>query len=131
MKKPRSKKPTKAKAKAKSERVAQKENERALARNVKIILGVVENARRRTIEEIIVVGERLTDSQSRLDHGDWGGWLEKNFGWSESTALNIMNVYRLVISEEYESLNFKEMSIVVSELYALARPSTPKEVRDK
>jgi hypothetical protein len=133
MKKSRSKQQTKAKAKAKAERAAQAENERALAKNVEIILGVAERARKQTIEDIIVVGERLIDSQSRLKHGKltWAGWLEKNFDWSESTALNFMNVYRLVTSQEYETLNFKEMSIVLSELYALARPSTPKEVKAK
>jgi DUF3102 family protein len=109
----------------------QKENERILAEHVEFILGVAERARRRTIEDIIAVGERLIDAQSRLDHGEWAGWLEKNFGWSDSTALNLMNVYRLVKSAEYESLNFKVLSITVSELYALARPSTPKEVKAK
>ena len=115
-------------------RAAQKEheeNKRILAEHVEFIFGVIERARRRTIEDIIVVGERLIDAQSRLDHGEWAGWLEKNFGWSDSTALNLMNVYRLVKSAEYESLNFKELSITISELYALARPSTPKEVKAK
>lgn len=112
-------------------RAAQEENKRILAEHVEFILGVAERARRRTIEEIIAVGERLFDAQSRLDHGEWAGWLEKNFGWSDSTALNLMNVYKLVKSAEYESLNFKELSITISELYALARPSTPKEVQAK
>src|SRR5262249_42467739 len=102
MKRSRRKRQTKAERAAQKE---QEENKRILAKNVERIHEVCEQARRRTIEEIIVVGERLIDSQSRLKHGDWGGWLEENFGWSDSTALNIMNACRLLTSEEYESLN--------------------------
>ena len=87
--------------------------------------------RKHTIEAIIAVGERLTDSKSRLKHGEWAPWLKKNFGWSDSTALNLMNVHKLAISEEFKSVNFKELRIAVSALYALARPSTPKEVQAK
>ena len=87
--------------------------------------------RKHTIEAIIAVGERLTDSKSRLKHGEWAPWLKKNFGWSDSTALNLMNVHKLAISEEFKSVNFKELGIAVSALYALARPSTPKEVQAK
>ena len=45
--------------------------------------------------------------------------------------MNLMRVYELAISEEYKSVNFTDLSIAVSALYALARPSTPKEVRAK
>jgi len=125
MKKPRSKQRKKA------ERVAQAEDKRVLAKNAEFIRGVGERARKRTIEDIIAVGERLTDSKPRVPRGKWPAWLKEEFGWSERTALNLMRVYELAISEEYKSVNFTDLRIAVSALYALARPSTPKEVRAK
>ena len=125
MKKPRSKQRKKA------ERVAQAEDKRVLAKNAEFIRGVGEHARKRSIEDIIAVGERLTDSKPRVPRGKWPAWLKEEFGWSERTALNLMRVYELAISEEYKSVNFTDLSIAVSALYALARSSTPKEVRAK
>src|SRR5262249_11860333 len=69
-----------------------------------------------------------------VGHDHWGDWLEKEFAWSEGTALNFMRVFKF--AEERKSKNFTDLdiadlSIAPSALYALVRKSTPEEVVDE
>lgn len=40
------------------------------------------------------IGERLCEAKELLGHGEWGGWLTSEFGWSERKAQQLMQVYR-------------------------------------
>ena len=40
------------------------------------------------------IGKRLEEAKALLPHGEWGAWLETNFEYSESTAGNLMRIYR-------------------------------------
>jgi len=82
--------------------------------------------RKKAIEDIIHIGWRLREAKKLVEHGDWAGWLEKEFGWSADTALNFMRVYDLS-----ESRNFRDLNIAPSALYLLAAPSTPPAVKDE
>jgi Protein of unknown function (DUF3102) len=79
---------------------------------------------RRTIANIIEIGEHLTAARNLCDHGQWLPWLEREFGWSDRTALNFIRVHEMSKSE-----NFSDLSVPVSVLYLLARPSTPEAAR--
>src|SRR5262249_172303 len=59
-------------------------------------------------------------------HGNWLPWLNREFGWTDDTALNFMRVYELS-----KSRNFRDLSLPLSALYLLAAPSTPQEARDE
>jgi hypothetical protein len=81
---------------------------------------------RRTVENVIEIGRRLTECKKLVGHGNWLPWLEREFGWSDRTALNFMRVAELSKSETVSNLN-----LPVKALYLLAAPSTPDEARDE
>src|SRR5262245_41959690 len=47
---------------------------------------------KRTIESIIEVGKELLSVKEALPHGKFIPWLKLEFGWTERTAQNFMNV---------------------------------------
>jgi hypothetical protein len=88
---------------------------------------------KRAVEDVIEIGRRLTIIRHGLDgsppllgHGEWLPWLEREFAWTDDTALNFMRVY-----EMSKSRNFRDLCLPVSALYMLAAPSTPPEVQDE
>jgi Protein of unknown function (DUF3102) len=81
---------------------------------------------KRVVADVIEIGRRLTECKKLLGHGNWGAWLDREFGWSDRQALNFMRVYELA---ESKSENFSDLHLPVSVLYLLAAPSTPPEVR--
>lgn len=79
----------------------------------------------RTADEIVEIGRDLIEVKRLLGHGCFGAWIEVEFGMSDQTARNFMNV----ASRLGKSKTVLEMAPTV--LYALAAPSTPDEVVDK
>ena len=82
---------------------------------------------KRAIEDVIEIGRRLRECKEIVGHGNWLSWLDREFGWSEGTALNFMHVHELAQST---SANFANLNLPVSTLYLLAAPSTPAAVRN-
>jgi hypothetical protein len=83
-------------------------------------------AGKRVIADIIEIGWRLSECKKMLGHGNWLPWLEREFGWSDRTALNFMRVYDLSGKSE----TVADLSLPVSGLYLLAAPSAPEETRN-
>jgi hypothetical protein len=81
---------------------------------------------RRVIGDVIEIGRRLTISKKFCGHGGWLPWLEREFGWSDDSALRFMQV-----AEFAKSRNLRDLEIPVSGLYLLAAPSTPEAARDE
>jgi hypothetical protein len=80
----------------------------------------------RTAEATVEVGVRLIAVKERLPHGQWGRWLAAEFGMSDQTALNFMNVAR------HFRQNPKLLaSASPAALYALAGGRVPAEVRQE
>ena len=84
---------------------------------------------RLTAENIISIGQKLTQVKSQLGHGNFQQWLTTEFEWSEQTARQFMQVYRW--SETIENKNFVFSNLGTSALYLLAAPSTPSEAREE
>ncbi|MGJ5049946.1 DUF3102 domain-containing protein [Bradyrhizobium oligotrophicum] len=82
---------------------------------------------KRVIRDIIEIGRRLIDSKQRLGHGNFLPWIEREFGWSEQTARNFMQVQEVAL----KSPKFGDLAVPVSGLYLLAQPSTPDDARDE
>jgi hypothetical protein len=80
------------------------------------------NERKRVSEDVIEIGQRLVEAKALAGHGNWLPWLEREFGWTDDTALNYMRVY-----EKFKNRNFRDLDLPVSSLYLLAVPSTPRE----
>lgn len=74
---------------------------------------------------IVIVGKELTSIKGKLQHGEFGAWLEEEFGWTPRTAQNMMNAAALV--HENELFSYLQTSV----LYKLAAPSTPRAVVDR
>ena len=53
------------------------------------------------------IGKRLEEAKAMLPHGEWGSWLETNFEYSESTAGNLMRIYREFGGEQINLLTGK------------------------
>jgi hypothetical protein len=79
---------------------------------------------RRAVADIIEIGRLLIEAKQIVGHGGWLPWLEREFGWTDDTALNFMRVHELS-----KSRNFRDLNLPVSSLYLLAAPSTPDEAR--
>jgi len=81
---------------------------------------------KRVVADVIEIGRLLTECKLICGHGNWLPWLDREFGWTDDTALNFMRVYELS-----KSRNFRDLSLPLSGLYLLAAPSTPQEARDE
>src|SRR5215467_1130162 len=81
---------------------------------------------RQTVENVVEIGRLLTECKRICGHGKWLPWLEREFGWEETTAQRFMRVHELALSK---SGNLPDLP--VSAIYLLAAPSTPKEARDE
>jgi hypothetical protein len=78
---------------------------------------------RNSLENIIEIGSELVAVKKALPHGQFGKWLDVEFGWSERTVRNFMDV-----SQRFgKSANFADLPIQPSAAYLLAAPSVPDE----
>ena len=89
----------------------------------------IKDLMRLTAENIINIGQKLTEVKKRLGHGSFQNWLKSEFEWSEQTARQFMQVYRW--SETIKNKNFVFSQLATSALYLLAAPSTPTEAREE
>lgn len=80
---------------------------------------------RNTIRNVKDIGIALLDVKAKLEHGQFGKWIEGEFAWSDRTAQNYMNV-----AEHFKNENISLLNLPTSALYLLAAPSTPEDVRD-
>jgi hypothetical protein len=79
-----------------------------------------------SVLDLLNLGTCLIEVKQILPHGQFGPWLEVEFGLSPSTAKNMMRA-----AERFKSTNFVDLNIAPSALYLLAAPSTPPEIAGK
>ncbi|MBN2129039.1 MAG: DUF3102 domain-containing protein, partial [Sedimentisphaerales bacterium] len=77
---------------------------------------------RRTAQDIVDIGNKLSDVRNRLPNGQFETWLQAEFNWSRRTAYNF-----IAVAERFGSANFAQLDISSSALYLLAAPSTSEE----
>jgi hypothetical protein len=82
---------------------------------------------KRTIEDIIEVGNDLLAVREALPHGQFGPWLAAEFGWTERTARNFM-----AVAERFgpKTEIISDLTIQPTAAYLLAAPSAPDEARE-
>ena len=73
---------------------------------------------KRAVQNIIEIGRRLTEAKKIVGWGNWLPWLEREFGWSERTAQNFMQVAELA-----ESATVADLLVDFRGLYLLASPA--------
>lgn len=88
--------------------------------------GAIQSLMKRSAQDIVEIGQRLTEVKKRLGHGRFGTWLGAEFEWSEPTAQRFMRV-----AQRFKSVNLTDLSIAPSALYLLAAPSTSQTAREE
>jgi hypothetical protein len=109
---------------ATKEQLAKQENDRFLRQHATAIRRNL----RHTIKDIIDSGKRLNECKRIVGRGNWLPWLKQEFGWTDKTAENFINVYKFA-GAQFEK--FSNLNIPVSSLYLIAAPSTPEAARAK
>jgi hypothetical protein len=94
----------------------------ALCEHADAIRGI----RKQTVDGIIEIGRRLVEAKKIVGHGAWLPWLEREFGWSDRTARNFINVHEMVRERKLETVS--NLKIPLKSLYLLAAPGTSDEV---
>jgi hypothetical protein len=84
----------------------------------------IKNLMRRTAQDSVYIGQKLTEVKAQLGYGNFRKWLKAEFEWGIWTATKFMQV-----ADKFRSVNFTHLEIAISALYLLASPSTPEEVR--
>ena len=94
----------------------------AVARPLRILVPLIkdeiEAGDKAGIEHYRRAGEMLIESKAQLEHGEWMGWLKRNFELSRKTALRYMNLVRAE-SKRDRAVPFENLQSAVR----------PKEVR--
>lgn len=88
--------------------------------------GEIQDLMRRTAADIVDIGLKLIEVKSLLGHGNFGVWLESEFGWSYRAAARFMQV-----AGAFKSANLADLDIAPSALYALASGETPEPIRQE
>jgi len=78
---------------------------------------------RQTAENLILIGQHLGSVKQALPHGEFGKWLDAEFGWSDRTARKFMEVAEAFGKTEIIS------EFAPTALYTLASPSAPEPAR--
>ncbi|MEM6452139.1 MAG: DUF3102 domain-containing protein [Cyanobacteria bacterium P01_D01_bin.105] len=90
--------------------------------------GEIRERLRRSAQDVWEIGQKLSDVRSRLKYGQFLTWIKAEFGWSQRTAYNFMNVYE-TFGDRFA--NLAKVNIATSLLYQLASPSVPEELREQ
>ena len=82
---------------------------------------------KRSAEDIISIGNMLTEVKEAMPHGQFGPWLDREFGWDHRTARNFMQV-----ADRFGGLeNGKIFRFAPSALYALSSGDVSDEIREE
>jgi hypothetical protein len=84
----------------------------------------VRGRHRQTVETILEMGRDLLAIKARLPHGQFGAWLDAEFGGVARTAQNYMRA-----AEAFGARTETVSHLPPTTLYALASPSAPESVR--
>jgi hypothetical protein len=79
---------------------------------------------RRTGEAIIEIGRILLEVKDELGHGQFGAWINAEFGWSEPTAQRFMRVADVFQNRQIDGFQ-------PSALYALASGNVAEPIREE
>jgi hypothetical protein len=80
---------------------------------------------RRMAADIVAIGSELLAVKDKLEHGQFGQWIDHYFGWSQQTGSRMMQAATV-----FKSLNLSIFTIDTSALYLLSSSKCPDEVRD-
>jgi len=97
-----------------------------IAQQVRSAANRIRERVKRTMEDLIAVGQALLTVKEALPHGQFGPWMLAEFGWSDRTARNFMEVAE-VFGPKSEIIS--DLAIAPTAAYLLAAPSASFEAR--
>jgi len=97
-----------------------------MAKEVRETAARIREKVKKTVQDIIEVGNDLRAVKDSLPHGQFNAWLKAEFGWGERMAQNFMSVAdRFGAKTEI----IADLTIQPTAAYLLAAPSVPDEAR--
>lgn len=105
-------------------------------RSPEIIAAEINYIKRQTQEVVLAnaieVGRRLTEAKEMVHHGQWEQWLQDNVNYSQSTANNLMAIYREYGSDQQSLFSCANTSVEnLSYSKAVALLVLPREQREE
>jgi len=58
------------------------------------INSIKEQTRKMVLFNTIEIGRRLVEAKAMIPHGEWGNWLKESVNYSQSTANNLMRIFK-------------------------------------
>jgi Protein of unknown function (DUF3102) len=80
---------------------------------------------KRTVDDLVKIGELLAKAKRRAGHGHYLSWLERELGWSPDWAQNLVELFTFSRTARFR----KVRHLPATALYLLAKKSTPETVR--
>lgn len=85
---------------------------------------------RSAAEDILSIGEDLTEAKKLCRHGEWQKWLTYELGWNDRQARSYMQVYRVMGDDLLKTEHVYHFeNIDVRALFILSRSTTPAQAR--
>lgn len=72
------------------------------------IKSIQKSTMRTVLFSSVEIGRLLLEAKEKLPHGQWGGWLEEHFAYSQTTANNFMRLYKNYGDREQMDLFFAD-----------------------
>jgi hypothetical protein len=88
-----------------------------LVKGIKEALSSMASSFRNSVRDAIKAGELLTEAKRRLQHGEFGSWLEENFKLSRATATRYMKLAEH--RKEIESKLLTVSNLALADAYKL------------
>jgi hypothetical protein len=99
-------------------------------RNLAAITSELQVAMQTETTSIIAIGGLLLEAKDQLEHGEWLGWLERNFERSTRTAYNYMSAARAA-AKLATIANLGTLKLRQSALYAIGDKLDTEEIHRK
>lgn len=77
---------------------------------------IKEQTKRQMLAASMEIGARLCEAKELVGHGEWEKWLCENVDYSQSTANNLMRIYREYSSQQINLLTGKAPAEVFAEI---------------
>lgn len=113
-------------------------NEIIRARDIEIVTAEIVTIKRQAQQVLITaaieIGRRLTEAKSMVPFGEWGKYLEERVEYSQSTANNLMKIYKEYGSGQdslFDSFANSQTFANLNYTQALALLSVPAEEREQ
>lgn len=112
-------------------------NEIIRARDIEIVTAEIVTIKRQAQQVLITaaieIGRRLTEAKAMVPHGEWGKYLEDQVEYSQSTANNLMKIYKEYGSDQeslFDGFTKSQAFANLNYTQALALLSVPEEDRE-